>query len=236
MKRSFIPLLATGLLALASCSSDANKATTAEGGNASDNSMTSSATGGDTVSATMPAGAEKAENQPGAAGSAKMNDGSSMATGAAMGDPNGPTAPHKDDKEFMMSAAHSDQNEIQQSKMALAKGVTGAAKEMANKMIADHTKSTADLKKIAAKKGVTLPADMDAEHKAMKLAMEKLSGKAFEDKYMAQMATDHQKTANTMRAHEKMTKDTDLQGFIGKTLPVVEQHLGMAQKNGQMKM
>lgn len=236
MKRSFFPLLATGLLALASCSSDANKATTAKGGNASDNSMTSSATGGDTVSATMPAGANKPENQPGAAGSAKMNDGSAMAAGTATGDPNGPTAPHKDDKEFMMSAAHSDQNEIQQSKMALAKGVTGPAKEMADKMIADHTKSTADLKKIAAKKGVTLPADMDAEHKAMKPAMEKLSGKEFEAKYVAQMVTDHQKTANTMRAHEKMTKDADLQGFISKTLPVVEQHLGMAQKDSQMKM
>ena len=32
----------------------------------------------------------------------------------------------------MMSAAHSDQNEIQQSKMALPKGVAGMTKEMAN--------------------------------------------------------------------------------------------------------
>lgn len=244
MKRSFFPLLATGLLTLASCSSD-NKAATAENGNASDNTMTSSATGGDTVSATMPAGSGNPENQPQSAGTAQgtggngamkgANDGNAGANGA-MGDPNGPTAPHKDDKEFMMSAAHSDQNEIQQSKMALAKGVTGEAKEMANKMIADHTKSTAALKKIAAKKGVTLPADMDAEHKAMKPAMEKLSGQQFEQKYMAQMVTDHQKTANTMMAHEKMTQDADLKAFIGKTLPVVQQHLGMAQKDSNMKM
>jgi putative membrane protein len=136
----------------------------------------------------------------------------------------------------MMTAAHSDQNEIQQSKMALAKGVTGMAKDMANKMIADHTKSTADLKKIADKKGVTLPTDMDAEHKAMAPAMEKLSGKEFETKYLAQMQTDHQKTANTMAAHEKMTNDADLKAFIGKTLPVVQQHLGMAQKGPDMKM
>ena len=37
-----------------------------------------------------------------------------------------------DANEFMMSAAHSDQNEIQQSKMALPKGVAGMTKEMAN--------------------------------------------------------------------------------------------------------
>ena len=231
MKRTLLPLLATGLLALASCGSDANKDATAQGGNASDNTMTSSATGGDTVSATMPAGAENPENQPGMAGSAQTNDGDNT----TMGDPNGPTAPHKDDNEFMMSAAHSDQNEIQQSKMALAKGVTGMAREVANQMIADHTKSTADLKKIAAKKGVTLPTDMDAEHKALAPTMEKLSGKDFEAKYLAQMDADHQKTANTMMAHEKMTQDADLKAFIGRTLPVVQQHLAMAKK-GAMKM
>ena len=229
MKRILFPLLATGLLSLSSCG-DANKTTSVENGNASDNTMTDSATGGDTVSTSMPAGSENPENQPQNSGSAQGTTG-----GMAMGDPNGPTGPHKDDKEFMTTAAHSDQNGIQQSKMALAKGVTGMAKQMANKMIADHTKSTADLKAIATKKGVTLPTDMDAEHKALAPAMEKLAGKEFEQKYMAQMAVDHQKTANTMRAHEKMTQDADLKAFIGKTLPVVRQHLAMAKK-GDMKM
>ena len=230
MKRILFPLLATGLLSLSSCG-DANKTTSAEGGNASNNTMTDSATGGDTVSTSMPAGSENPENQPQNAGSAQSTTG-----GMAMGDPNGPTGPHKDDKEFMMTAAHSDQNGIQQSKMALAKGVTGMAKQMANKMIADHTKSTADLKAIATKKGMTLPTDMDAEHKALVPAMEKLAGKEFEQKYMAQLAVDHQKMANTMRAHEKMTQDADLKAFIGRTVPVVEQHLGMAKMNPNMKM
>jgi putative membrane protein len=157
-------------------------------------------------------------------------------SGNGKADPNGPTGPHANDNEFMMTAAHSDQNEIQQSKMALAKGVTGMAKDMANKMIADHTKSTADLKQIAAKKGVTLPTDMDADHKAMAPAMEKLSGKAFEQQYIKQMVADHQKTANTMAAHQTMTKDSDIQGFITKTLPVVESHLQMAENDANMKM
>lgn len=250
MKRFLLPVLAAALLSTTACSNaDTAKTgtTTPEtaGGNAGDNAM-NNATKGDAPTATMPANANDPGNAAADAGSAKMDnanatdgkmaDGSAGAAGSAMGDPNGPTAPHKDDKEFMMSAAHSDQNEIQQSKMALAKGVTGMAKDMANKMIADHTKSTADLKKIAAKKGVTLPTDMDAEHKAMKPAMEKLSGKAFEAKYLAQMDADHQKTANTMMAHEKMTQDADVKGFISKTLPVVQQHLAMAKKGESMKM
>lgn len=213
MNRAYLPLLATGLLTLAACG-DANKAATGTDANMAN----TPAAGADTATTKM------------------AGDTTAMGSGTAMGDANGPTAPHKDDKEFMESAAHSDQNEIQQSKMALAKGVTGMAKEMADKMIADHTKSTADLKKIAAKKGITLPTDMDADHKAMAPAMERLSGKDFEQKYLAQMVTDHQKTANTMMAHEKMTQDADLKAFIGKTLPVVQQHLGMAEKDSNMKM
>ena len=218
MKRTILPLLASGLLTLASCG-DSNK--TAENTGADSNMANTPATGADTAATS---------------GAMAGNTDAMAGNGTAMGDANGPTGPHKDDKEFMMTAAHSDQNEIQQSKMALAKGVTGMAREMADKMIADHTKSTADLKKIAAKKGVTLPTDMDAEHKALAPAMEKLSGKAFEAKYLAQMQADHQKTANTMLAHEKMTNDADLKAFIGKTLPVVQQHLGMAQKGNDMKM
>ena len=218
MKRTFLPLLASGLLALASCG-DGNK--TADTAGTDSNLANTPAAGADTAATT---------------GAMAGDTSATPASGTAMGDANGPTGPHKDDNEFMMTAAHSDQNEIQQSKMALAKGVTGMAKEMANKMIADHTKSTADLKKIATKKGVTLPTDMDAEHKALAPAMEKLSGKDFEAKYLSQMQADHQKTANTMMAHEKMTNDPDLKAFIGKTLPVVQQHLGMAQKGNDMKM
>jgi len=234
MKSAILPLLATGLLTLASCG-DSNKSATAENGNASDNTMTSSATGGDTVSATMPAGSENPENQPGAAGSAKADEQMAMDESNLPPGAQKLTAPHKDDKEFMMSAAHADQNEIQLSKMALGKGVTGQAKEMADKMIADHTKSTNDLMAIAKKKGVTLPTDMDAHHKEIKPELEKLSGQKFVEMYMAQMVADHQMTANTMMDHEKMTKDADVKAFIAKTLPVVQMHLGMTKRK-DMKM
>ncbi|AII51784.1 hypothetical protein N008_07280 [Hymenobacter sp. APR13] len=159
--------------------------------------------------------------------------GTNMAAGA-MADPNGPMAPHKDDPEFMMSAAHSDQNEIQLSKLALEKGATGMAKTHAEMMIADHTKSTADLKSIAAKKNVKLPTDMDAEHKTIAANMQKLSGKELEKAFMDQMITDHQKTLNTMAAHRAMTQDADLQGFIDKTTPVVTNHLQMSKDHAGM--
>ena len=221
MKRLTLPLLAAGLLALNACSSETKTSDTSATGSATPESTA-------TDSASMATPADSANKGAMAPGGAAMS--------GSKADPSGPTAPHADDAEFMKSAAHSDQNEIQLSKMALAKGVSGDAKTLADKMIADHTKSTANLKPIAAKAGVTLPADMDAEHKAMAPQLEKLSGKEFETKYLAQMVTDHQKTANTLAAHKTMTKNTALSGWIDTTLPVVEEHLGMASKDSGMKM
>jgi putative membrane protein len=220
MKRLTLSLFAASLLALNACSNEAKTSDTSSTGSAT---AESSAT--DSASMTAPSDTSKM-GAMGANGSAMQ----------AAPDPNGPTAPHADDAEFMKSAAHSDQNEIQLSKMALAKGVSGEAKTLADKMIADHTKSTAALKPIAASAKVTLPTDMDAEHKAMAPMMEKLSGKEFETKYLAQMVTDHQKTANTLAAHKTMTKNTALSGWIDTTLPVVVEHLNMSHKDSDMKM
>jgi len=218
MLRSTLPLLGACLLALSSCS----------------NTSTDSANNTAATDASATADSSSMGAAPAAAGDSTSMAAAPGSTGKA--DPNGPTAPHATDAEFMMSAAHSDQNEIQLSKMALAKGVTGMAKTFANQMIADHTKSTANLKPIAAKAGVTLPTDMDATHKAMAPALQKLTGKAFEAKYISQMVADHQMTANTMAAHKQMTKDAALQGFITNTLPVVESHLSMATQDANMKM
>jgi len=220
MNRLTLPLFAAALLTLNACSNETKMADTATTGSTAPESTA-------TDSASMTAGA---------ADSSKMGAMAGNTTAQAAPDPSGPTAPHADDKEFMMSAAHSDQNEIQLSKMALTKGVSGEAKTLANKMIADHTKSTAALKPIAASAKVTLPTDMDAEHKAMAPMMEKLSGKEFETKYLAQMVTDHQKTANTLAAHKTMTKNTALSGWIDTTLPVVVEHLSMSSKDSNMKM
>ncbi|TGE05468.1 DUF4142 domain-containing protein [Hymenobacter fodinae] len=217
MKRTLLSMAVAALMATTACSS---------------NDSTTAAT--DTTAPTDPTSAPANDgmgttntDSAGASTNTAMSGDTSAAGGSAMADPNGPTAPHSTDAEFMKSAAASDQNEIQLSKLALEKGVTGMVKDHANQMITDHTKSTTDLKAIAQKKNVTLPADMDAEHKTIAADMRKLSGKDFETKYMQQMKTDHQKTLNTLVAHKTMTKDTEVQGFIDKVQPVVAAHLKM---------
>ena len=221
MNRFFLPLLGAALLALPACNS--NSDTKGQGFS----ETTKPGTTTEEPASVMPDGAQDPTNMPAAAGSAPTK---------GQPDPNGPTAPHADDAQFMQSAAHSDQNEMQLSKLALEKGVTGMTKTYAEKMIADHTKSTAALKPIAAKAGVTLPTDMDEQHQEIAKTMQQLSGKDFEDRYLQQMEADHQMTANTLAAHQQMTKNPALSGWITQTLPVVTQHLSMAKADANETM
>lgn len=222
MKKLLIPVFACAAL-LAGTSACTDNTTR------SDNTETANNEANDNYMRNATNGEANASNDGDTTGNA-----AGATTNNAAADPNGPTAPHKDDPEFMKSAAHSDQNEIQLSKLALEKGVSGMAKDHANMMIKDHTQSTTDLKAIAQKKGVTLPTDMDAEHKAIAEQMKSLSGKDLEQKYLQQMMTDHQKTLNTLQAHSTMTKDADVQNFISKVTPVVQAHLTMFKQHGNM--
>ncbi|WP_223653256.1 DUF4142 domain-containing protein [Hymenobacter psoromatis] len=218
MNRFLLPLLGAALLALPAC----NSKTDTKGQGFSETTKPGTTT--EEPAAVMPDGAQNPTDMPAAAGSAPAK---------GQPDPNGPTAPHANDAQFMQSAAHSDQNEMQLSKLALAKGVTGMTKTYAEKMIADHTKSTAALQPIAAKAGVTLPTDMDDQHKEIAQNMQQLSGKDLQDRYLEQMEADHQITANTLVAHQQMTKNAALSSWITQTLPVVTQHLGMAKADAR---
>jgi len=210
--------LVTGACSTASDKETTNNATESEvaGGNAGDNAM-NAATLGDSAAATA------------------VNDSAGAPANASTGPAtlNGSTL---DDKQFMVKADQGGHNEIGLSKLALEKGVTGAAKTYADKMIADHTKAGNELKPIAQKKGVKLTGDMDADHKTMRDRMSKMSGKAFEQAYMGQMAKDHEETVALLQSEIDNGQDSDAKAWAQKTLPVVKQHTDMAHQNNGMKM
>ena len=103
-------------------------------------------------------------------------------------------------------------------------------------MIADHTKAGNELKPIAQKKSVALTGDMDPDHKAIRDRMSKMSGKTFEQAYMDQMVKDHEETEALLQSEIDNGQDPDVKAWAQKTLPVVQQHTGMAKHESGMKM
>jgi putative membrane protein len=126
--------------------------------------------------------------------------------------------------------------EIEAGKLALSKTQNDNVKTFAQKMVDDHTTSTKELQTLAQGKGVTLPSEPDKQHRDMMKKMGQLSGESFDRRYLAQGGlADHKKTHALLQRVESRAKDPDLKAFAGKTMPIVDQHLVMAQRLTQTK-
>jgi predicted outer membrane protein len=104
-------------------------------------------------------------------------------------------------------------------------------KSFAQQMIDDHSKALTDVQTLAQQKGVTLPTEPDAKHKAMAAKLQAMSGDAFDKAYMAQAGvSDHKKVHSMLMSDEKRAKDADVKAAAAKMAPVVEQHLKSAEQ------
>ena len=155
--------------------------------------------------------------------------GSNMSMSNSMSDMTAPNG-------FMTEAAKGGMAEIELSKLATTKAQNAEVKKYAQQMIQDHTNASAELKQLAGKKNVTLPTELDAEHKALKDSLSSLSGAEFDKAYVNAMVSDHEKTVNLFKTQADGGTDADAKAFATKTLPKLQGHLDMIKGiEGKMK-
>jgi putative membrane protein len=129
------------------------------------------------------------------------------------------------DTTFAMKAAQGGMAEVQMGKLAADKATDPDVKAFGQQMVDDHTKANDDLKSVAEKKGMTLPADLDAHDHATYSKLQKLSGAAFDHAYVKDMVLDHEKDVKEFQKEANNGKDTEIKDFASRTLPVLQGHL-----------
>jgi predicted outer membrane protein len=140
------------------------------------------------------------------------------------------------DEKALKDMAQADINEVAAGKMALTKAQSSDAKAYAQQMVDDHGQALTKVQAVAQQKGVTLPTDPDAAHKAMAAKLEKLSGDAFDKAYMQNAGVkDHSAVHKKLMADAKKIKDADVKAVADAHAPVVEQHLKAAQQMASTK-
>ena len=137
------------------------------------------------------------------------------------------------DSTFATKAAQGGMAEVKLGQLATERASNSAVKQFGQKMVDDHTKANDELKQLASKKGITLPTDIDAKDQATYDRLSKLNGAEFDRAYMADMVKDHRTDVSEFRRESEHGGDPDLKAFAGKTLPVLEQHLQMAEQTDQ---
>lgn len=140
------------------------------------------------------------------------------------------------DRKAITDMAVANMAEVETGKLALSKSQNAEVKAFAQQMIDDHGKALSDVQTLAQSKGVTLPTELDAKHKAMSAKLEKLNGDAFDKEYMKMAGLkDHKDTHAKLQKISKSAKDADVKAAAEKTIPVVEQHLKAAQQMSSSK-
>jgi putative membrane protein len=132
------------------------------------------------------------------------------------------------DKSFVDQAASAGMAEVKLGKLAMDKGQSMEVKQFARKMVEDHSKANMELKQIAEKQNLPLPAKIDAKHQIVYDKLVKLDGADFDREYMRAMAADHDDAVKLFKEQSESGKDPELKSFAMKTLPVIEKHDDMA--------
>lgn len=133
-------------------------------------------------------------------------------------------------QDFVTEAANSDMLEIQSSQLVGAKSDT-KDKAFADKMITDHTQTTTELKGLvtSGKVKVDLPSAMDSAHQQKLDKLKGLNGKDFISTYEDMQVSAHKDAVSLFERYAKSGSNDDLKNWAGKTLPVLQEHLKMAQ-------
>jgi putative membrane protein len=141
----------------------------------------------------------------------------------------------EDAADFAMKAADAGMFEVEAGKLAAQKASAANVKSFAERMVKDHTKANNELKALAAKKKITLPAMVSKKHQDKLDKLAKLSGTDFDEEYMEIMDKDHEKDVKLFeKASESNDIDAEVKAFAAKTLPTLRMHAEMADSGEEM--
>jgi putative membrane protein len=133
------------------------------------------------------------------------------------------------EKTFATEAAQGGLAEVEMGQLALQKGTSPQVKQFAQRMVTDHTQANQELMQLAKSQNLNLPAKVDSKHKSDMERLRGMNGTAFDAAYMQHMVQDHQKDVAEFQKQAQRGSDPELKSFAVKYLPVLQQHLQMAQ-------
>lgn len=128
---------------------------------------------------------------------------------------------------FVKTAAEDGMTEVELGRLAQSKSSSNDVKQFAQKMVQDHGQANQELVSLAKRKGLPVPAKLDAQHEDTVKEMSAKSGAAFDSAYAAHMTQAHTQAVALFEAASQ-SSDPDLAAFAKEYLPTLQQHEQLA--------
>lgn len=134
------------------------------------------------------------------------------------------------DRKFIENATRSGIAEYELGKLAAQRAASPEVKQFAERMVSDHGKAGEQLREIAQQKGITMPDKPKHAESRERGKLAKLSGAQFDREYMDHMVKDHRKDVKEFEKVAQHAKDPEVKSFAQQTLPILQEHLQMAEQ------
>ena len=133
------------------------------------------------------------------------------------------------DKTFVHSAIDGGMLEVKLGELAQKRATMPKCKDFAETMISDHGKINDELKALARKKRISVPARLSTARQQIYDSLAAESGEKFDMLYMNIMIASHEETIGLFQTESNKGQDTDLKKWADSKIPALKHHLEMAK-------
>jgi putative membrane protein len=141
----------------------------------------------------------------------------------------------KSDYRFAIAASQGGAYEVALGNLA-QKSADQQVRQFGQKMVEDHGKADKQLADLAVRKSAILPAGISADQQKEVDRLNLLNGADFDRAYAAQMVKAHKADLKAFKRAAEDADDPDLKAFAADLVPVIQDHLSMAESlDGSLK-
>ena len=138
--------------------------------------------------------------------------------------------PAMSDQKFVDFAAQTDMVEANLGQLADSAASSQQVKDYAQMLVTDHTNDFHQLNDVAHQANLTVPDAIDTAHnKAMIAPFQKVTGAAFDKKYVHDMVAGHTKAIAIYKKEAADAQNPALKTYAEQTLPALQKHLDGAK-------
>ena len=133
------------------------------------------------------------------------------------------------DREFAKEAMAANMAEIEMGKLAQQHSTNPSVRDFGQKMVTDHSQNSQQITTLARTLGIAPLSKIPAEEQRKVDEVAHLQGEAFDTAYTPMMVQDHKADIESFNKEIRDGANGELKDYARQTLPMLEQHLSLAE-------
>jgi putative membrane protein len=136
-----------------------------------------------------------------------------------------------DDRTFALKAAQGNIDGADLGRLAMTHASNEGVKDLAKRLVEDHSKANGDLTAIADKEKINLPKELGDKARQLKTKLAAMKGADFDRMFLQNLIREHKEDIDMFQSEAQNGNDRRIKDFANRTLPVLRQHLQLAEDN-----